>query len=314
MPLGHGQGIVEAVWIVDSAGGHVLRMAPEDNRMIAQVPLRAPSGIAVSQGVAWVLSFETKALTKIDTASNQVLGTVQVPGSPNSIVAAEDRVWVGHQASWDGLSRIAADPLWVDHYDRAATPLAAGHGGVWFREPRESDVCWLMRFDVRSETWLDIFGGPDVWPGPVLFGEGRVFVGRNERHRLAIDAFDPTTGEKREELPLPRGSILGLALQGDSFLVAHYQTVEDQQDFQDVEGRSRSPDTPLRRLLRVNRESGVVQGELVLPGDGLADVAASADFAFLLDSAAGAILRVDPRRMAIVGQVGIDGTPTALVV
>lgn len=291
-----------SVWVIERSADRLLRLTAATGEVVAAVPVHAPSHVAQGEDAAWVLSFEAHTLTKIDNGSNQVVASVDVPECPNSIVLGEQHVWIGHQASWDGLSRLDTDSLRVEKLERRATPLVAGRGSVWFREHREFDVSWLVRLDVGSDTWLDVFGGMNVSPGPALVHRNHAFIGLADSQGLAICGFDLTTGGEVEKIPLPVGYILDFALtDDDGFLIVHYA------------GEDAGEPTPRRRLLWVDRRSLFVEREIALPGDGPAEVAVAGGFAWLLDTGAGKLVRLDSHTLEEVDEVSAARLPTAIV-
>ena len=83
------------VWVTHTAADAVSRIDPADetSSTIEDVA-NDPTGIAVGSGSAWVASSLERALVRIDAESGGVQERIPLGSVPESVVVAEDRVWV----------------------------------------------------------------------------------------------------------------------------------------------------------------------------------------------------------------------------
>jgi DNA-binding beta-propeller fold protein YncE/outer membrane lipoprotein-sorting protein len=76
--------------------GYLIRIDPRSNRIIAKIRVgKSPDGIAVSPGAIWVANSEDGTLSKIDPATNRVVGTpLPVGDYPGGALYAYGALWV----------------------------------------------------------------------------------------------------------------------------------------------------------------------------------------------------------------------------
>jgi virginiamycin B lyase len=89
-----------AVWV---AGGgcavEITRVNPSTDKTAATVVGDDEvAGLALGGGVLWYTTLEKNVVGRIDTATNTVLGRVEVPGTPRALVLGFGSVWVGDPA------------------------------------------------------------------------------------------------------------------------------------------------------------------------------------------------------------------------
>ena len=90
-----------SVWLtVGTQGeqGYLLRIDPRSDRIVARIPVgESPSGIAVSPGAVWVTTPDNGTLSKIDRATNRVVGTpLPVGDDPVGALYAYGALWVAN--------------------------------------------------------------------------------------------------------------------------------------------------------------------------------------------------------------------------
>jgi virginiamycin B lyase len=99
-----------ALWVANRGDGTLVRVDPGTGRVAARVLLprtteQRPHQVAVGDGAVWVTSAGARRgtanlLWRVDPASNQVTGTLDLGptsagGTPNSVAAGDDAVWLG---------------------------------------------------------------------------------------------------------------------------------------------------------------------------------------------------------------------------
>jgi YVTN family beta-propeller protein len=73
-----------------------MRIDPRSNQIIAKIPVgESPDGIAVSHSSIWVSNLQDGTLTKIDPATNSVIGApLPVGDDPTGALYAQGALWV----------------------------------------------------------------------------------------------------------------------------------------------------------------------------------------------------------------------------
>ncbi|HUG94593.1 MAG TPA: protein kinase [Pleomorphomonadaceae bacterium] len=83
-----------ALWIVDRAGNAVVRYDTRSRDQV-RVPVGSrPAGIAIGAGGVWVANGGDGTVTRIDSATNEVVVTITVGGAPVGIAVSGETVWV----------------------------------------------------------------------------------------------------------------------------------------------------------------------------------------------------------------------------
>src|SRR6266542_327443 len=139
----------EAVWVVNfgQSGDTVIRIDPQTNQLSSD-PIqtgRAPLSLAVGEGSVWVANHDAHTVTRIDSATNQVVANITVPSEPHRVAFGEGAVWV---ANWhiNSVSRIdpqtnqvVGEPIPIGFH---AGNMVAGLGSVWvtsdYRAPMDA--------------------------------------------------------------------------------------------------------------------------------------------------------------------------------
>jgi YVTN family beta-propeller protein len=158
----------EAVWVVNfgQSGDTVIRIDPQTNQLSSD-PIqtgRAPLSLAVGEGSVWVANHDAHTVTRIDSATNQVVANITVPSEPHRVAFGEGAVWV---ANWhiNSVSRIdpqtnqvVGEPIPIGFH---AGNMVAGLGSVWvtsdYRAPMDAapeDVV-LVRIDPQTNQAVE---------------------------------------------------------------------------------------------------------------------------------------------------------------
>jgi streptogramin lyase len=131
-----------AVWVTAPNRGLVMRIDPETNEVVAEIPLEGfPLGVAIGFGSIWVAAPDPPeggegAVSRIDPRSNEVVRTILVDNLPEFVAAGEGAVW----ATSNNGSLTEIDPrtnqvvATVRVTDGGRTSVAVGGGAVWATE------------------------------------------------------------------------------------------------------------------------------------------------------------------------------------
>lgn len=81
-----------AVWVlIDNS---VVEVDPIRNEVIRRIDTGNVDGIAAGDDGVWVIDGLTGRLTEIDPTSGKIVGSIDVPGSPNAITVGGGSVWL----------------------------------------------------------------------------------------------------------------------------------------------------------------------------------------------------------------------------
>jgi DNA-binding beta-propeller fold protein YncE len=87
-----GEGLV---WITDPLDDTVIPVDPEDNTLLAPVPVgRGAAGVAAGAGAVWVVNSIDGTVSRIDPASRRAVSTIDVGGIPHELSVDDRGVWV----------------------------------------------------------------------------------------------------------------------------------------------------------------------------------------------------------------------------
>jgi hypothetical protein len=87
-----GEGLV---WITDPLDDMVIPVDPDDNTLLAPVPVgRGAAGVAAGAGAVWVVNSIDGTVSRIDPASRQAVSTIDVGGIPHELSVDDRGVWV----------------------------------------------------------------------------------------------------------------------------------------------------------------------------------------------------------------------------
>jgi ABC-type branched-subunit amino acid transport system substrate-binding protein/DNA-binding beta-propeller fold protein YncE/predicted Ser/Thr protein kinase len=123
----------------------------------------APSNVAVGEGGVWVLSSETRTVSRIDPRTRKVASTIEMEGIPSDIAVGAGSVWVGTVGGRTDVNTTGSiskiDPATGKVVRTVRLPskgsgwasvgypgIAIGEGAVWAVNPKES----ISRIEPRS--------------------------------------------------------------------------------------------------------------------------------------------------------------------
>jgi dipeptidyl aminopeptidase/acylaminoacyl peptidase len=230
-----GEGTVWALASTGEAGSSVLvRIDPATDQVLAMTPLEAePWYVAAGGGAVWVGSSRS-SIQRVDSATNDVTGQVQLPGDSVSAIAADDQaVWVeviqdrSDQGQQNLASLVRIDPrtnevlatIPLDGFSGYDDEIAIGAGSVWVvgvnysgNAERGSD---LIRIDPVTNTIVATIPSPAY---SVRAGEDAVWVtspadgvddSLHKAESWVAREIDPTTNEVSVPISLP-GNLSGV--------------------------------------------------------------------------------------------------------
>jgi YVTN family beta-propeller protein len=128
IPVGNGPGAIAVgaggVWVADALDNTVVRIDPQTVAPTATTPVgRQPNGLAVGGGAVWVANSGDGTVTRIDPKGRE--RTIDVGGSPQSLVFSQGRLWVtvdeqlAPSPGAGGTLRLATAPQTLDSMDPA---------------------------------------------------------------------------------------------------------------------------------------------------------------------------------------------------
>lgn len=196
----------QSVWLAGSGpeGGRVLRIDTEAGRVAWSVAVPdSVVGLAIdtTTGLLWAVGGGDGAdpdggITRLDGASGEVLGTLEVPGgSPYGVAAGPTAVWVTDASSdrvWK-VDRAEGAIVATAHLEKAGVAIAFGHAGdtLWVASPGGL----VTRLDATTGAVRGTLSVPTT-ANSVVANPSAVWVGGDQLVRL-----DPATGKQVAQIP-----------------------------------------------------------------------------------------------------------------
>ena len=183
------------VWVLNGLEGEVRSIDPRTNEVTSSltVPLGS-GGIAVGAGYVWVTNTLEVSVTKIDPLTAEVVGTIPLgpsgSGSPETIVASDDAVWVGDDlasAMWKldpAIDDVVANP------GLRGVPSAmaiAPDGTIWVASYDESLVTAMDPSTLQATTY-------EVGRGPTAIAVDHEGVWIVQSLEGTVSSIDPSSG------------------------------------------------------------------------------------------------------------------------
>ena len=203
-----------SLWVASCKDLAVYRIGLESNLVIAMIPTgladaKGELSLAAGASSVWVLSSAEGVLTRIDTATNEVVAEIQVLPASYAAAFDFDAVWITNsgspnQPSSGSVQRI--DPATNQVVATIPTGpgprfLAAGEGAVWTLNWGDGSV---SRIDPRTNRLVvTIPLGMDGGGGDIATGGGRVWV---RGTGVLLAAIDPQTNQVSRFYGPPAGS------------------------------------------------------------------------------------------------------------
>jgi TolB protein len=232
-----GEGAVWALASTGKAGSSVLvRIDPATDHVIAMTPLEAePWYVAAGGGAVWVGSPRSSTIQRVDGATNEVTGQIQLPGDGVGAIAADEQaVWVqviqdrSDQGQQNLASLVRIDPqtsevvatIPLEGLSGYDDEIAIGAGAVWvagvnLTGPSEERGANLVRIDPTTNTITAVLpvsafsvraGADAVWVTSPADG---VNDSVHKPESWVAREIDPMTNEVLAPLPLP-GNVSGV--------------------------------------------------------------------------------------------------------
>lgn len=198
---------VGSVWMVADPAGTILRLDPDTNRAVAEIPV--PGGaqaLAFAEGAVWVAGTTQATVTRINAHTNVVGNTTKVGKGPLALAAGEGALWVLNTG--DGtVSRVDTKSSKVSTTITlgVSTPggaIVAGEHGVWVSAPGAP----LVRIDPVTNHVSHVFSGPGG--GAITIAAGSVWLPATPTDVWRIDPkrveatrrFDPAPAPQEKQL------------------------------------------------------------------------------------------------------------------
>lgn len=153
-----------SIWVTSFDDSALMRIDPVTNKAVGTWRLGSLGGCAEADGVLWIASYGGRQLIEFDTASERVMATAPLPGSPAFVAAAGNYVWVEEK-----------DPIQIqqirpaDLAIRSSIPGSADSGGPLLYG---AQALWVgtLRIDPETAqytnlTWLGTRWIAAVGPG-----------------------------------------------------------------------------------------------------------------------------------------------------
>lgn len=270
----------------------VAAIDPSTNRVIEflQTGIR-PDPVAAGAGSLWVGNLDDRSLTRIDTASRAVTGTIPLPATPTAIAVGGDAVWVVN-GRLGTLYRVDAEfetTTTGDLGERAIRHIGAGvdlgDGWVWtaFGESK------LARVDPET---LDAAVAPSGGPAPagLVVAFGHVWVA--DSGDATVRRFSPATWDL-----------------GD---VATYPVCAGPRGMADAEGSIWVACTDDDVVARVPGDLSTTSYTPISVDDGPTSVAFGAGSVWVANTAGGTVSRIDPETNEIEATIPVGNAPTGI--
>jgi hypothetical protein len=148
----------DAVWV--SFVGSVIGVDPTRNEVIHRIDVGNVDGIAAGEGGVWVIDALNGRLTEIDETSGKIVGSIDVPGSPNAITVGGGSVWlldrdVGTVLEVDAATLTPGDPIRIGSDE---SDLTFGAGAVWLADGTGNSITSID--PLTHEPRVFPIGGP----------------------------------------------------------------------------------------------------------------------------------------------------------
>jgi YVTN family beta-propeller protein len=170
-----------SVWVMRVGGGKawLARYSTDTGEEQARIPLR-PSGFSVlhDETGVWVSGTYKNEVYRIDPATNAVVATIKVPGSPTQLAAGEGSIWVDAPRNGGMIHRIdpatnaiiatiVTDPG-IDNFGT----ITVGGGYVWaiYRD------ALLLQIDPETNAIVGRYEGQDVAGYNVVYASGSLWL------------------------------------------------------------------------------------------------------------------------------------------
>lgn len=205
----------QAVWVVQSGKNAMARIDPRTNAVtwvvLGPATYDSPTPV-VGAGAVWN-GTEAPSVAKVDVRSQQVLGTIDLPG-PGATVESEPEVafagglvWIARRTGSAGIQRF--DPTTLALRDT----VLPGHPVLLFALGSDGDVVWaqeaasILELDATTGRIIAQLPMPTDFDGVNLSG-GRLWLSRS--YPVAFSLMDPKTGRPGVAFALPGQATEGL--------------------------------------------------------------------------------------------------------
>lgn len=197
------------------------RRVDPGSRRLTRITVPSPFDVALAAGAAWVTSFESGTVTRIDLDTARPTRVFRVGGNPAGVTACGGRVWVGHgrSATWltaidprSGRARrvdvVAPSPGW---------PRCVG-GTLWVATADS-----VLRVAPRSDELLGHvrLGGTPAEAGfaqSAISGFRTIWV--TDKQRSLVHRLDPASGRVLDAFPAGPGAFAQARFAGSVWITS----------------------------------------------------------------------------------------------
>jgi streptogramin lyase len=177
---------VGSVWMIADPAGTILRLDPDTNRAVAEIPVSGGAqALVFAEGALWVAGTTQATVTRINAHTNVVGDSVKVGKGPLALAAGEGALWVLNTG--DGtVSRVDQKTSKVSTTITLGVPatggaIVAGERGVWVSAAGAP----LVRIDPTTNQVSHVFSGPGG--GAITIASGSLWLAATPTHVWRID-------------------------------------------------------------------------------------------------------------------------------
>jgi streptogramin lyase len=206
----------KATWLTREVAGELVRISRGTGRIVRRQIGGWAFDVALAHGSAWVTSFRTGVVSRIDPRTLRATRTYEDGVKPAGIASCGGSIWVGHggEATW--LTAIDPRSQRVRRVDVVVeTPAwpSCIRGDLWVTTADS-----VIRVDARSGELLSHFELGGTPTEAALGSDGLVWV--TDKERSVVHRIDPAIG-RIDAFPAGPGAF-ELARVGDAVWVTSY--------------------------------------------------------------------------------------------
>lgn len=183
------------VWVVNCGSKTLAKASLKPAKIAATIESgagKASPALAASTDSIWQLSSDNATLSRIDPKENTVVADLRLPAGCNSILFAENSLWVTCPAV-DRVLRIDPRTNLVDKRIEVAgkpSAVAFGAASIWVLAEKEGKVAQIDPKTNKVSTTIDL-SIPNA-AGNIAFGDGSVWL---SAPGFPITRINPETGK-----------------------------------------------------------------------------------------------------------------------
>jgi peptide/nickel transport system substrate-binding protein len=275
-------------------GGAALRSAApnsvgfvdaKSNRLVAEVPVTAPTALTTGAGAVWVVNTTSDSVDRVDPTSHTIRQTIPVGNGPSGIAYGDGSIWVANGLSGT-VSRISPQT------NRRVDTIAVGNGpggivyaagSIWVANTGDGTITKIDPATDKASKPLDVAATELAYGGGALWASVRA---ANQVVRI-----DPSTGEAQ---PVPVGNgPAGIAFGAGGVWVAN-----------SLDGT----------VSRIDPESNSIAAVIPAVGNGPAAVSVDSNAVWVSSQYDGTLVRIDPRTNQVAQRIFVGNRPQGVAI